>query len=154
MRLSRASAYALSAVLQLAESEEKTPVPCSRLARSGELPERFLLQVLRNLVNHGLLKSTRGVEGGYYLERPVDEISLLEIIEATDGPLELSLPPLAGISESSRQQIRDVLGGVASDARERFSSLKLSDLKSAGPQHPVVTGLGSPSDVSLPNESR
>ena len=67
MRLSRASAYALGAVLQLAHAPAGMPVPCSQLAKHGQMPERFLLQVLRNLVNHGILVSTRGVDGGYAL---------------------------------------------------------------------------------------
>ena len=64
MRMSRAAVYAIGAMLQLAEAPAGVPIPCSRLAKAGEMPERFLLQVLRNLVNHGLLKSTRGVDGG------------------------------------------------------------------------------------------
>jgi Rrf2 family protein len=52
------------------------------------MPERFLLQILRVLVTHGILKSTRGVEGGYSLSRSPEAISLLEVIEAIDGPLE------------------------------------------------------------------
>ena len=82
MKLSRTVSYAVRAAMQLAESEPMVPVPCSRLASEGEMPERFLLQILRILVTHGILKSTRGVDGGYSLSRPADEISLLEVIEA------------------------------------------------------------------------
>ena len=56
------------------------------------MPERFLLQVLRNLVTHGVLQSSRGVEGGYFLGRYSAGISLLEIIEAIDGPLVSAMP--------------------------------------------------------------
>jgi hypothetical protein len=52
------------------------------------MPERFLLQILRVLVTHGILRSTRGVDGGYALTKPADQISLLEVIEAIDGPLD------------------------------------------------------------------
>ena len=87
MKLSRTVEYAVQAMLQLAEHDLGTPVPCSRLAATGQMPERFLLQILRNLVTHGILNSTRGVEGGYTLERPPEQISLLEVIEAIDGPI-------------------------------------------------------------------
>ena len=80
MKLSRSVSYALQAVLQLAASDARTPVPCSQLAAEGSMPERFLLQILRHLVAHGILDSARGVEGGYVLERSPDEISLLEVI--------------------------------------------------------------------------
>ena len=77
MKLSRTVAYALQATLQLALSGDQEPVPCSRLAAEGKMPERFLLQILRNLVAHGILSSTRGVDGGYTLDRAPEEISLL-----------------------------------------------------------------------------
>jgi Rrf2 family protein len=66
VKLSRTASYALQAVLQLAQSDASGyPVPCSRLAAEGKMPERFLLQILRSLVTHGILGSTRGVDGGY-----------------------------------------------------------------------------------------
>src|SRR5262245_36927551 len=79
MKLSRTLAYSLCAMIYLARSEPGIPVPCSALARSGNMPERFLLQILRGLVNHGLLSSTRGVEGGYCLTRPPQEITLYDV---------------------------------------------------------------------------
>ena len=129
MRMSRASAYAISAVLQLADSPPEVPIPCSQLAKSGEMPERFLLQVLRNLVNHGLLKSIRGVDGGYYLLRPVNEVTLLSIVEATDGPLTPVVPPLDGIAEASRARLQALLKEITSDACRSLAKVKLSDLR-------------------------
>src|SRR5258707_15423661 len=96
MKLSRTVAYAIQATLQLAQSTSDEPVPCSQLAAEGNMPERFLLQILRHLVTHGILHSTRGVEGGYTLERRPEEISLLEVIEAIDGPLNSALPKCEG----------------------------------------------------------
>lgn len=134
MRMSRASAYAISAVLQLTDSPAEVPIPCSQLAKTGEMPERFLLQVLRNLVNHGLLKSIRGVDGGYYLLRPGSEISLLNIVEATDGPLTPVVPPLDGISETSRDRLHTLLKDITADACRRMAAVKLTDLQSAKPK--------------------
>src|SRR5947207_12577906 len=88
MKLSRTVSYAVRATLQLAQLSQQGPVPCSRLAADGKMPERFLLQILRNLVTHGILRSTRGVDGGYALVKPADQISLLEVIEAIEGPYE------------------------------------------------------------------
>ena len=134
MRMSRASAYAICAVLQLAETPPGVPIPCSQLAKTGEMPERFLLQVLRNLVNHGLLKSIRGVDGGYYLQRPPSEITLLHVIEATDGPLTPVVPPLDGISEASRARLHAMLQDINADACRRMAAVKLTDLRSAKPR--------------------
>jgi Rrf2 family protein len=130
MRLSRASAYALGAVLQLSHAPAGMPIPCSQLAKHGQMPERFLLQVLRNLVNHGILISTRGVDGGYALARSLDEISLLQILEATEGPQVPVIPPLDAIPESSRESLQGVLRDVTASACQRMADVKLSSLQS------------------------
>lgn len=126
--MSRASAYALGAVLQLADAPTGVPIPCSRLAKTGAMPERFLLQVLRKLVNHGIVKSTRGVEGGYSLARPLSEISLLHIVEATDGPLTPTTPPLESIPESSRARLQQILRNITAGVCQNLAGVKLVDL--------------------------
>lgn len=131
MRLSRASSYAINAVIQLAEGPAKVPLPCSQLSKNGDMPERFLLQVLRNLVNHGLLKSIRGVEGGYYLVKSPNDVSLLEVIEATDGPLSPTIPPLDGLSKTSQDKVQSTLNDVVKETSRRLSRIRVSDLKSA-----------------------
>lgn len=128
MKLSRTVAYALQATLQLAKSNTDQPIPCSRLAAEGKMPERFLLQILRNLVAHGILESTRGVDGGYTLERPADHISLLNLIEAIDGPMIANLPASEGFPESSREKLEEAMASVTDVARERLEAIKLSDL--------------------------
>jgi Rrf2 family protein len=95
------------------------------------MPERFLLQVLRNLVNHGILVSTRGVDGGYALARSLDDISLLQILEATEGPQVPVIPPLDAIPESSRENLQEVLREVTAAACRRMADVKLSSLSSA-----------------------
>ncbi len=128
MKLSRTVSYALQATLQLAQTNSDGPVPCSRLASEGKMPERFLLQILRNLVAHGILGSTRGVEGGYTLERAPDEISLLEVIEAIEGPLTSSLPAGEGLPEDSRSRLEQALSEVTATARRELESIKLAHL--------------------------
>ncbi len=128
MKLSRTVAYALQATLQLARSNSDQPVPCSRLAADGKMPERFLLQILRNLVAHGILESTRGVDGGYALERGAEQISLLDLIEAIDGPMVANLPASEGFPEESRERLEKAMGAATDAAREKLDSVKLADL--------------------------
>jgi len=128
MRLSRASTYAIGAVLQLADMQGKGSVPCSQLAKLGEMPERYLLQVLRNLVNHGILQSTRGVDGGYYLARPISEITLLEVVEATDGPQVPIIPPLDAVPETARKEIQRVLNEITKSSSSQMSKVTLAAL--------------------------
>ena len=128
MKLSRTVAYALHAALQLACSETGGPVPCSRLAAEGQMPERFLLQILRNLVTHGILGSTRGVDGGYTLERHPDELSLLELIEAVDGPYGPSFLFHEGLPEGPRTTLECAFEKVAELTRKELRSIKLAHL--------------------------
>jgi Rrf2 family protein len=123
MKFTRTVAYAVQAVLSLAQASGDRPVSCSRLAAEGKMPERFLLQILRTLVTHGILLSTRGVEGGYRLGRSAAEISLLDIIEAIEGPISSTMEVdkeaaaryqarLAAALNRLDALVRDELGGV------------------------------------------
>jgi len=128
MKLSRTVAYALQATMQLAVSDSDTPVPCSQIASKGEMPERFLLQVLRSLVNHGVLRSTRGVDGGYMLIRSPEEISLLDVIEAIEGPLDSKMPLPASPDDFTQQNLQKALQEVTATARKQLESIKIAQL--------------------------
>lgn len=128
MKLSRTVAYAVQATLQLAQNGSAEPVPCSQLASDGKMPERFLLQILRNLVTHGILRSTRGVDGGYALVRPPEELSLLDVIEAIEGPLGSEDVVGEGLPLDSRSRLNTALRRVTANARDELGSVKFSHL--------------------------
>jgi len=128
MKLSRSMAYAIHALLQLSAAEDHRPVACNLLARDGGMPARFLLQVLRSLVNHGILRSTRGVDGGYLLARPPHEISLLDIHEAIDTPIVPGIPTLVRMPEQAEQQLALAMQGVAACLRRELSRTTIADL--------------------------
>ena len=128
MKLSRTVTYALQATLLLARSRASHPIPCSQLANEGHMPERFLLQILRSLVNHGILRSTRGVDGGYSLVRPPEEISLLDVIEAIEGPIDSGIPANEGFSLDSQTELQNALKQISSSARQQLNQIKMSQL--------------------------
>jgi Rrf2 family protein len=128
MKLSRTTSYAIQATLQLAQSEPGLPVPCSQLAAEGHMPERFLLQILRNLVTHGILQSTRGVDGGYSLDRKPEDISLLDVIEAVDGPLSSSCPVAECLPADSQARLREALLQITAQCRKQLDAIKVSSL--------------------------
>ncbi len=128
MKLSRTVTYALQATLQLAQEPPGEPVPCSRLAAEGAMPERFLLQILRSLVTHGILQSTRGVEGGYTLDRSPEQISLLDIIEAVDGPMNTKLPFADCMPNECQTRLRDALCTIATASRSQLQDVKIAHL--------------------------
>src|SRR5689334_22550001 len=128
MKLSRNIAYAVQATLELASSEPNRPVPCSRLAKHGNLPERYLPQVLRQLVTHGILNSTIGVDGGYSLCKSPAEITLLDIIDSFDNALRLSVPEMQGLPESARQRLFSKIEQIIDGARQELNRLTVADL--------------------------
>lgn len=128
MKLSRTVGYAVRATLQLAQCPQGTPVPCSRLASEGQMPERFLLQILRNLVTHGILQSTRGVEGGYALTRPPEEISLLEVIEAIDGPIGTVGNEESESNDDGQPKLLRALKSITETSRKQLDAIKFSQL--------------------------
>jgi Rrf2 family protein len=135
MKLSRTVAYAVRATIQLAQHPSDTPVPCSKLASEGKMPERFLLQILRNLVTHGILRSTRGVDGGYTLTRLPEDISLLDVIEAIEGPLDAGDPAGEGLPEISQDRLHRALREITATSRQQLEAIKFSQLL-----HPPVNG--------------
>ncbi|MEM6329738.1 MAG: Rrf2 family transcriptional regulator [Planctomycetota bacterium] len=130
MKLSRTIAYAVQAILQLAAAPPGTPVACGRLAADGRMPERFLLQVLRSLVRAGILRSVRGVEGGYLMGRDAADISLLDVLEALDNPVIPSVPPLEGLPDAARQRMLATLNRVAAVTRQELSRVTMAQLGS------------------------
>lgn len=81
------SPYALKALAELGRSGGAGPVPIGELARRRDIPVQFLEQLFASLRRAGVLRSQRGVKGGYSFEREPGEITVLEIVELLDGPL-------------------------------------------------------------------
>src|SRR5579871_80975 len=81
------SPYALSALVELHHHGDRGPVPIAELARRRDIPVQFLEQLFATLRRAGVLRSFRGVNGGYLFARAPEAISVLEIVELLDGPL-------------------------------------------------------------------
>ncbi len=79
------SPYALRALTELARAGGAGPVPLAELARRREIPLQFLEQLFAVLRRAGILKSQRGVKGGYSFARQPSEVTVLEVVELLDG---------------------------------------------------------------------
>ncbi len=132
MQLSQSVTYALQALLQLAESGEGVLITRGKLAANGQMPERFLLEILHDLVKGGILRSTRGGGGGFALARRPPDITLLDVIEAVDGPLAAGLPAGNTMSELCRDWLRANLDQVAENTRAGLAGITLKRLLAAG----------------------
>jgi len=81
------SPYALRALAELGRTGAAGPVPIGELARRRDIPVQFLEQLFATMRRAGILRSQRGVKGGYLLARDASEITVLEVVELLDGPL-------------------------------------------------------------------
>src|SRR5579884_2298099 len=81
------SPYALAALVELYLHGGQEPVPIAELARRREIPVQFLEQLFATLRRAGVLRSQRGVKGGYSFARSPGDITVLELVELLDGPV-------------------------------------------------------------------
>jgi Rrf2 family protein len=84
MRLSTKSRYGLRALFDIAYNCGDKPAQIQDISRRQEISPRYLEQIFQNLKRAGILKSKRGPQGGYCLARKADEITVLEILNATE----------------------------------------------------------------------
>jgi Rrf2 family protein len=130
MRLSRGAYYALQALVYLAkQGHGAAPVASHVIAAERGVPGRFLLKVLKPLVSAQVLLSLKGPNGGYRLARPAGKVTLLEVVEAVDGPIrgQVSLRP-AGPDAGLLRRLGDVCGELAEGVRRALGKVKVSDL--------------------------
>jgi Rrf2 family protein len=87
MRISAKVDYAVRAAVQLAAAGGERPTKGDAIAQAQGIPVKFLENILSDLRHAGLVRSQRGADGGYWLNRPASEISVADIIRAVEGPL-------------------------------------------------------------------
>jgi Rrf2 family protein len=100
------SPYAVEALVELHRQGGSDPVPIAELARRRRIPVQFLEQLFATLRRAGILRSQRGVKGGYNFARPAAEVTVLEVVELLDGPLGRGAE---GVFADAAAAARDVL---------------------------------------------
>jgi len=89
MQISRASDYALRAMVYLSRQENNRLATIGEIAHAQQIPQAFLAKLMSVLIKAKVIKSSQGPKGGYRLARPPSEINFLEVIQAIDGPISL-----------------------------------------------------------------
>jgi len=115
------SPYALKALAELGRTGDTGPVPIGELARRRDIPVQFLEQLFATLRRAGILRSQRGVKGGYSFERAPGSVSVLEVVELLDGPLGRDAEGIfADAAEAARAVLAQttIADVVAREARE------------------------------------
>ena len=91
MKITYKGDYALKAILELSvryEDNKNAVTPINEIAKFGDMPKKFLEQILLTLVRAKLVKSKRGAGGGFILARPPEDITIGEVIRLIEGPIE------------------------------------------------------------------
>ena len=90
LQITRQTEYAIRGLQELARRNENAPVQLKLIAGSCEVSEAFLAKIFQMLGQAGIVKSHRGVKGGFSLARPAEEISLRDVVEVCEGGIVLN----------------------------------------------------------------
>jgi Rrf2 family protein len=133
--LSKKTRYALLALTKLAREYGKGTILIKEIAKSENIPQRFLEGILLDLKNIGFLGSKLGKSGGYYLRKPPKEIQMAEIIRHFDGAI--ALVPCASekyyeacehCKDEEHCSIRGVFKEIREQTYNKLSNTSLADL--------------------------
>jgi Rrf2 family protein len=129
MRVSAKVDYALRATIELAASGDG-PVKGERIAQAQEIPLKFLENILGDLRQAGIVRSQRGVEGGYWLARPADQVTVAEVVRAVEGPIAnvRGVGPEQVEYAGSAERLRDVWIAVRANLRAVLERVTIADL--------------------------
>ncbi|MCL4514675.1 MAG: Rrf2 family transcriptional regulator [Firmicutes bacterium] len=132
MQLTQATDYAFRAALLLAMAGEGEIVDAQTISSREKIPIRFLLKIMRSLVQAGIMKSHRGINGGFSLARPPREIALLDIVEAVEGAIRINRclldPDYCSKHWASHCPVHSALANIQAAIASEFSRYNLADL--------------------------
>lgn len=137
LRLTNAGDYAIRSMIFIASLPEDAVVLRSEICESQKIPSSFMAKILRSLVRAQLLRSTRGVNGGFSLAKNPAEITLLDVLEAIEGPLSLTdcVPTPEECAHSANCPANTVWAKVQDSIKKILNGTTLEDLVSAPRKH-------------------
>ena len=132
--ISLSAEYALRAVLCLA-GNPLVPMTIHQIAAAGHIPPAYLAKILKTLVRSSILASQRGLNGGFVLARPAEQLTLLDIVNLTDGSHRIHTCPLGLKSHGTNLCCLHRQLDSAVDAAERqLAGATIAQLLAASPQ--------------------
>ena len=131
VNLTHAAIDAIHALVYMAGQKHNRPVTSHQIAHARGIPEQFLRKVLSLLVSARVLLSIKGPNGGYRLARPAGDITLLEVLEAVDGPIRGQASFDRDDTDGRLNKKLDQICNQAADqVRRQLQKVCISDLKS------------------------
>jgi Rrf2 family protein len=130
MQITKAEAYGIFGVLHLAEQDRDRIVPLSEIAEAQDVPEKFLAKIFQNLTKTGIVRSHRGVKGGFTLNRKPEGLTVKDVVESIQGPYHLvrCLPDKECCEKSEDCAIRVVMDKAEKKLLEVFQSYTIADM--------------------------
>jgi Rrf2 family iron-sulfur cluster assembly transcriptional regulator len=134
VKVSTRGDYAARALVSLSlHAEESGPTSVRDIAERTGLPQPYLEQILLAVKGAGLVRSKRGVGGGYVLARPAEEITLADIVSAVDGPIavgDFGLPHQDGACDHEGQCVLLAIWGEAGEQmRRHLAAVTLAEVR-------------------------
>lgn len=132
MRISAKADYAVRAAVELAAAPDERPVKAERIANNQGIPLNFLENILGELRHAGIVRSHRGVDGGFRLARASDEVTVADVIRAVEGPLATvrGAPPEDSTYGGAAHDLPRVWIAVRKNVRSVFEHVTLADIAS------------------------
>lgn len=132
MQFTKAEEYGMFGVLYLAEKDRALVTPLSEISESQQIPEKFLAKIFQSLSKAGIVRSHRGVRGGFTLAKDPSEITIKEVLETIQGPYHLMkcIQDLRGCDRNGHDfcAIREVVAIAERQLVAVFERYTLADL--------------------------
>jgi Rrf2 family protein len=132
MRVSAKVDYAVRAAVELATVAGEGPIKGDHIATAQKIPLKFLENILSELRRAGMVASQRGADGGYWLAKPAEEISIADIIRAVEGPLAdvRGIPPESLEYEGTAGPLKPVWIAARASLRSVLEVVTVADIAS------------------------
>lgn len=125
MKISSRCEYACRAILELAINEHsERPLTAAAIAEKRNIPGKYLVHILIQLRRAGLVRSIRGPHGGYLLSKPPVDITLLDVVQAIDGPILNPLP----VQDNAGKDLKPVWKHAARRIANVLQSYRVQDI--------------------------
>ncbi|MFP4502706.1 MAG: RrF2 family transcriptional regulator [Candidatus Hydrogenedentota bacterium] len=125
MNISSRCEYACRAVIELAlHQQSQETITSVTIAEKRHIPEKYLVHILLQLKRAAIVRSVRGAQGGYMLSKPAEDITLLDIVQAIDGPV---LDPLP-VNDVQSDEMKPAWQGVAKKIEKALADSTIREL--------------------------
>jgi FeS assembly SUF system regulator len=128
LRMSRITDYGIVLLSHLAAADPERVHNARELAESSHLPLPVVSKILKVLAREGFLESHRGVKGGYSLARPPERVSVVEVIDALEGPIALTECGVGSCEREASCVVRAPWQRINRVVRNSLADVRLSDL--------------------------